>query len=478
MEEIQDFNKEKTIKIEERTRHHSTYYVDANGILTGEWGDCHYLLDEGPNGEKMYALLYNRYNKIIPINEFGYFYNIFSCKKYDGVIKIETDYCSSNLHDQWSTVDLRFPPDDGSLYYGEKNNRFGIIDSKGREILHICYNKIERISTSVFIVSCETGEFVYNTKNGRQSDVYEELHAIDSNYIRYKYKNGYGLLNSNGEIVTKPTFEKGESLCYRSSRNNKNQLQIKFNKYHLGVYIQDDLFYGKISPKDYDWCAKVDLKDTMMGIFYITSENGKYGILNSMFECVSAPLLDDIIFVDRNKTPSPYSVIGIELFRFVIAKQNGKFVLFNTTKCERVLDGCSKLEYKLARTSNTDYIEYEKDGQIGYVTRNGLVIDNNKYNSITKFDSYYLVSKNGKYGALDNFGRVIFPCEFENIESIYEEFEAQENSKRHRRSSRFYNESQHYSEYAGSYAQDEMGYSDEDINTIFEGDPDAYWTID
>lgn len=32
--------------------------------------------------------------------------------------------------------------------------------------------------------------------------------------------------------------------------------------------------------------------------------------------------------------------------------------------------------------------------------------------------------------------------------------------------------------YRGSYAQDEMGYSDDDIDTILDGDPDAYWNID
>lgn len=35
-----------------------------------------------------------------------------------------------------------------------------------------------------------------------------------------------------------------------------------------------------------------------------------------------------------------------------------------------------------------------------------------------------------------------------------------------------------YEEYRGSWAQDVMGYSDEDIDTIFDGDPDAYWNID
>lgn len=35
-----------------------------------------------------------------------------------------------------------------------------------------------------------------------------------------------------------------------------------------------------------------------------------------------------------------------------------------------------------------------------------------------------------------------------------------------------------FGRYAGSYAQDEMGYSDDDIDTIFDGDPSAYWNID
>ena len=32
--------------------------------------------------------------------------------------------------------------------------------------------------------------------------------------------------------------------------------------------------------------------------------------------------------------------------------------------------------------------------------------------------------------------------------------------------------------YAGSYAHDKAGYSDDDIDSVFDGDPDAYWNID
>ena len=62
-------------------------------------------------------------------------------------------------------------------------------------------------------------------------------------------------------------------------------------------------------------------------------------------------------------------------------------------------------------------------------------------------------------------------AEFENLEDEdYEEFDNRS----------FYDdcESPTYGRYAGSYAQDEMGYSDDDIDTIFDGAPDAYWNID
>lgn len=40
------------------------------------------------------------------------------------------------------------------------------------------------------------------------------------------------------------------------------------------------------------------------------------------------------------------------------------------------------------------------------------------------------------------------------------------------------NHRSHYGEYAGTYAQDVAGLSDETISDAFEGDPDAYWNID
>ena len=42
----------------------------------------------------------------------------------------------------------------------------------------------------------------------------------------------------------------------------------------------------------------------------------------------------------------------------------------------------------------------------------------------------------------------------------------------------FYEEEQTYDCYNGSYAQDVEGWSDQAIDEVFDGDPEAYWNID
>lgn len=45
--------------------------------------------------------------------------------------------------------------------------------------------------------------------------------------------------------------------------------------------------------------------------------------------------------------------------------------------------------------------------------------------------------------------------------------------------SRLYDEAYDYEDqYAGTYAHDETGFSDDEVDTIFDGDPEAYWNID
>ena len=71
---------------------------------------------------------------------------------------------------------------------------------------------------------------------------------------------------------------------------------------------------------------------------------------------------------------------------------------------------------------------------------------------------------------------IIFPDSF--YEKIGQEEDFKRNIKNDSDSYRKYQERETYDRYNGSYAQDEMGYSDDEIDTIFDGDPLAYWNID
>ena len=65
------------------------------------------------------------------------------------------------------------------------------------------------------------------------------------------------------------------------------------------------------------------------------------------------------------------------------------------------------------------------------------------------------------------------------INNIDDEFEEPLNLSNENASYDYYEDEDYsYGEYAGSYAQDVMGYSDDIINDAFDGDPDAYWNID
>ena len=108
------------IKMELRYGDHYSYFVDVNGLLKGEWGGFKELNEYGPNGEAMFEIYYDHFSRGIPINEFGYFYNKFSCKKYDGIIKLSVL----------------------NLYICEKNGRFGLMHEDEKSILHTVYKGI------------------------------------------------------------------------------------------------------------------------------------------------------------------------------------------------------------------------------------------------------------------------------------------------------------------------------------------------
>lgn len=130
---------------------------------------------------------------------------------------------------------------------------------------------------------------------------------------------------------------------------------------------------------------------------------------------------------------------------------------------------------------------------------NHVVTDKQEIQKISDQDFKLHPERYAKWGIINERGEEVLPVDYDEIwsfagknrysvkvvkngqtdEVLFAELNFMSVMKQmSTRNSYGYYEPRHYKEYAGSYAQDVMGYSDEVINDVFEGDPDAYWNID
>lgn len=111
------------------------------------------------------------------------------------------------------------------------------------------------------------------------------------------------------------------------------------------------------------------------------------------------------------------------------------------------------------------------DGKWGIIDEDGKEVLKAEYDSIWKFEGKQRydtkVIKDGVELCFD-----LFNLEFVDEQDGDEEYYEEETNIPE------YEEDRHFGKYAGFYAQDDMGYCDEEIDTIFDGDPSAYWNID
>lgn len=115
------------------------------------------------------------------------------------------------------------------------------------------------------------------------------------------------------------------------------------------------------------------------------------------------------------------------------------------------------------------------DGKWGIIDEEGKEVLKAEYDSIWKFEGKQRydtkVIKDGIERRCNLFA-LRYPEEEEGEEEYYEDGYEDETGIEE------YEEERHFGRYSGSYAQDDMGYSDEEIDSIFDGDPSAYWNID
>lgn len=181
-------------------------------------------------------------------------------------------------------------------------------------------------------------------------------------------------------------------------------------------------------------------------------------------------------------------------------------------------------ENKMRKTNNYGQVNVVQNDvfQYGVVDNNGsVIVPFGKYGWISGFEQGLArvksimgmaqidlekgVVENPKWGMIDIQGNEVLPVEYDAVwnflgkgrnntrvikdgQSYEFDFDGLELRSFVQRSYRRYVDRReydheeeygsHFGKYAGSYAQDVMGFSDDVIDDAFEGDPDVYWNID
>ena len=330
---------------------------------------------------------------------------------------------------------------------------------------------------------------------------YRTLYLIEKN-------NLLGLMDLDGNEIIGPKFPKEHtnlSLLDWGDENAKMVVELNGIKNFISP---NGKFYGFI-PVVYDTCQRVNYGEYVQ--IYIVSRNGKYGILNNKGEIILPIKYEHIVPYPENvyykcEIDTPYVIVKNLNRDFLFCPPNRRLTDYSKLKVENIDFIKYSFNFIYNRNFSTNDLPLfilTKNQKKCVISSAGEKLCNFIYDEINPLFCYskifIITKKNNKYGILNSKGDTLYKPIFDEFIGLgpgyitdkdgqmYRCFKVIKNKKeilvkmpsdsRTRNSARSY-DIPSYNRYGGSYAQDEMGYSDDDIDTIFDGDPSAYWNID
>lgn len=215
---------------------------------------------------------------------------------------------------------------------------------------------------------------------------FEKLEDNDGEYILAKTKDGYGLVNVEGNLVLDPVIDE--------LQHTKGNFYYGFDEGQY-VLIEGDLVQANIRYNSYH---KITYQDGLM-LEYI------HGKLRRVMEG-DGILLDAVGMTE---------VIRIDQDLYNVRFRDGKLGLLGIKGwLVNPTDSLEKIE-----NGSEGYFPARKKGQYGYVNREGKWLIKPTYDLSLNYSEQIAAIKSGLYwGAIDNYGKVILNPEWEEIKAF------------------------------------------------------------
>lgn len=304
---------------------------------------------------------------------------------------------------------------------------WGFIDEKGNYILQPMYNAARDFSSGIGLIK-NLGDWYYVDKDGiiiNSTSDYITRYDFSEKLARIEQNNLWGYINTSGEMVIQPQFTdandfkngyaavrsgslwgfintKGNYIIepqFKDAKNFENDAaRVKSDKGWIFVNIQNKTFPS--SPDQYE--IRKDFSD---GMAYILKDK-LFGYINNKGEIVIQAQFQDV-----GNFNNGYAPVFIEKQWGYINKSGDYMVNPKFEVAKEFKDGMALVKDK------TGYFYLNTAGQeigksAGY---------NVKYNFS---DGYARIIQNGKWGFIDQSGKVVIDAQYEKAEDFSNGFAA------------------------------------------------------
>lgn len=267
--------------------------------------------------------------------------------------------------------------EDSKLLILQKDNKYGVTDLNGKQILNTEYDQIQIPGN--YILASKSGNMeTYNISGEKQENLLYSniINTSNENYkITVDYNNKYGVIT-------------------------KDEQSIIPNQYNFIQYLYDNYFI-------------------------VGSENGQAGIVNDKAEIVVPIEYEIIQKLENSDIVQAVHNDVLELYNKkmekIVEMKDGKLdiqddyvKIYSDTETQFVgIDGTLKTDFEIFPDNNL--FASEKDGKWGFVDKNNNVKIDYVYDKVTELNElgFAGIKLDGKWGVIDKNGNIV-------LEPVYE----------------------------------------------------------
>lgn len=375
-----------------------------------------------------------------------------------------------NVFSKKDKYNINFEEINQRQYFLEFDEKYGVINKDGEEIIDTNFDMIQIPNPSKDIFVCmsnynaETGSYetkIYNKNREELFTNYEKVEAIsrqesldnipyEKSVLKYKENGKYGLINLSGKKITKPIYDDIQALEYKEGMltvkqndkfgiiniNGDEIIKVKYdgiqadqyslNENHnkkagfiVSIKTNDGYKFGYINYKgktlletEYNEIARINYINDNESVYLVAFKNGQAGLFKNKSKVLENEY-EDIQFDNINN--------------LLILQRNGKQGVSD-------LDGKKiiQLEYdNIIITGNS--INAQKGDEVTVFNSEGEKLKNSNFISVLETDNknYFItIDKNENYGVIDKDDNVIIDNKYTFIDYLFDNYFVAQNEQK------------------------------------------------